>query len=187
MNTTAICETTNSYDLFLRSVRESLQHWPVLRIARQQGFGGQQACEKEQWLCDSVVQIFTDNAEVHADELSDFISEAIFNEFNTIAEDGSLPQLSENLCYFYRSCKANDCQPVLNALNKMKTLVQNNANINVQKVDNLNEVDEDDEDEDMDSSTTTNGQHMNGTHGTHADADGMELVEERQPDVDEDG
>merc|ERR1711973_562185 len=101
----------------------------------------------------------------------------MFNEFDTIADDGSLPQLSENLCRFYSSCKANDCEPVLNALNKMKTLVQNNANINVQKVDNLNEEDDEDEDEDedMDSSTTTNRYHVNGG-GMHTGADDMALV-----------
>ena len=37
--------------------------------------------------------------DIYPDEIEDFISEALFNEFDTIAEDGSLRVASKN--YFY--------------------------------------------------------------------------------------
>ena len=168
-----------NYQVFLQSVRESFHHWPILRIAKQQGFGGQHAAEKEQWLCDSVVQIFSDNDLVHADELQDFISEALFNEFDTIAEDGSLPELSERLCRFYGLCKASNCEPVVEAIRKMAAA--SSQATNVQKVDNLS----DDDDDDDDDLLAHNNSGSNG-HNQSGYTEAMD-TEEREPQVDADG
>ena len=46
---------------FAFAVRETFKHWPILLIAKQHGFGGMNAMDKEDWLCDSVTQIFSDN------------------------------------------------------------------------------------------------------------------------------
>ena len=171
-----------SYQIFLRSVRETFQTWPILRIARQQGFGGKQPEEKVQWLCESVVQIFSDNVTVHADELEHFISEVLFNEFDTIAEDGSLPELAQRLCRYYGYCKLDNCQPVLEALSKFESLASAHAP-KVQKVETLSD------DEDEDGGFANNGQSDNGGHAVVTmDDEAMETnVEDKQPKVDADG
>ena len=51
----------NHSEIFILAVQQSFKHWPILRIAKQQGFGGRNADEKEGWLCESVIQIFQDN------------------------------------------------------------------------------------------------------------------------------
>lgn len=53
--------TINHSQVFVLAVQETLKNWPILRIAKQQGFGGRNANEKEEWLYNSVIQIFQDN------------------------------------------------------------------------------------------------------------------------------
>ena len=45
--------------VFSRAVKESLRIWPVLALARQHGFAMQM---KEDWLHESIIQIFEDNS-----------------------------------------------------------------------------------------------------------------------------
>jgi len=47
--------------VFSSAVKETLRIWPVLTLARQHGFAGRDSEIKEQWLCDSIIQIFKDN------------------------------------------------------------------------------------------------------------------------------
>ena len=47
--------------VFSSSVSEILRTWPVLTLARQHGFGGKETQAKEEWLCESIIQIFKDN------------------------------------------------------------------------------------------------------------------------------
>lgn len=53
--------TLSSADIFLLSVKETIQNWSILKIAKDHGFGGTDVLEKEIWLADSIVQIFEDN------------------------------------------------------------------------------------------------------------------------------
>merc|ERR1712212_1113863 len=168
-----IMTSLTNAQIFTKSVHQVLEHWPVLLIARQQGFGGQYSKEKLQWLSDAVVQIFNDNDKVESDELEDFISEAIFNEFDTIADDGSLPGLSTQLCKYYDLCRLGNCEQVMNDVNMMISVTS--TNIPIKKVEHLSE----DEDEDINSNSFVE-------KGTDMEVVGME-TEERQPKVDADG
>ena len=47
--------------VFSNAVKETLRIWPVLTLARQHGFGGSDMQIKENWLVDSIIQIFEDN------------------------------------------------------------------------------------------------------------------------------
>lgn len=47
--------------VFLSAVKETLRIWPVLALARQHGFGGSAMQMKEDWLQESIIQIFEDN------------------------------------------------------------------------------------------------------------------------------
>ena len=49
------------WTVFYSAVQHSLNGWPALHIAQQQGFGGEKFREKLEWLLEVIVQIFQDN------------------------------------------------------------------------------------------------------------------------------
>ncbi|XP_065670700.1 pre-rRNA-processing protein TSR2 homolog isoform X3 [Hydra vulgaris] len=114
----------NSRDTFAYAIKKAFNYWSVLQISREHGFGGRNSFEKEEWLYDSVLQIFTENDVVFPDELEDFISEAIFNEFDTVVEDGTLNVLCKQLCGFYDMCVNQQYQQVHEELNKLGSLAR---------------------------------------------------------------
>lgn len=129
-------------DTFSVAVAESLRNWTVLSIAKQHGCGGRNAVEKEEWLSSSIVQIFHDNDLVYPDEIADFVSEALFNEFDTIVEDGSLLELCKKLCSYYQLCKNNKVEEVQVAI---ETLISSSRPLPSVTVYNDEEDDNDEE------------------------------------------
>ncbi|KAM3872296.1 pre-rRNA-processing protein TSR2 homolog [Diretmus argenteus] len=88
-------------EAFREAVRAVLGTWPVLQIAVDNGFGGVYGQQKADWLADVVQQYFYDNADLQQDEVEDYITDLMDQEFNTVVDDGSLPQLSSQLCQLF--------------------------------------------------------------------------------------
>jgi len=86
------------------------------QIAVDNGFGGAYSQQKAEWMVDALQQYFNDNGqnrqmiptntvgyvlmcvcfptdELMQDEVEDFISHLMNNEFDTMVDDGSLPQV----------------------------------------------------------------------------------------------
>ncbi|XP_075395586.1 pre-rRNA-processing protein TSR2 homolog isoform X2 [Tenrec ecaudatus] len=82
----------DSRALFRAGVRAALEAWPALQIAVENGFGGVYSQEKAEWLGDAMEEYFVRNADLELDEVEDFLGELMTNEFDTVVEDGSLPQ-----------------------------------------------------------------------------------------------
>ncbi|OWJ99545.1 TSR2 [Cervus elaphus hippelaphus] len=82
----------DSRALFGAAVRAALEAWPALQIAVENGFGGVHSQEKAEWLGGAVEEYFFRNADLELDEVEDFLGELMMNEFDTVVEDGSLPQ-----------------------------------------------------------------------------------------------
>ncbi|XP_054878159.1 pre-rRNA-processing protein TSR2 homolog isoform X2 [Poeciliopsis prolifica] len=82
-----------SRELFTEGVRAVLQTWPVIQIAVDNGFGGVYGQQKADWMVDVVQQYFHDNADLQQYEVEDFLSQLMDQEFDTVVEDGSLPQV----------------------------------------------------------------------------------------------
>ncbi|XP_059994223.1 pre-rRNA-processing protein TSR2 homolog isoform X3 [Lagenorhynchus albirostris] len=80
--------------LFGVAVRAVLEAWPALQIAVENGFGGVHSQEKAEWLGGAVEEYFFRNADLELDEVEDFLGELMTNEFDTVVEDGSLPQVA---------------------------------------------------------------------------------------------
>ncbi|KAM7045152.1 pre-rRNA-processing protein TSR2 homolog isoform 2-T2 [Molossus nigricans] len=80
--------------LFGAGVRAALEAWPALQIAVENGFGGVHSQEKAEWLGGAVEEYFFRNADLELDEVEDFLGELMTNEFDTVVEDGSLPQVT---------------------------------------------------------------------------------------------
>eukprot|EP00795_Rhopilema_esculentum_P000562 gene562-10249_t len=104
------------WSVFHAAVKHSLDGWPALHIAQQQGFGGNNFREKIDWLLDVIVQIFKDNGHVYPDELEEYLSECMFNEFDIIVDDGTCPKVVEKICNFSQLCESGQFSKVLDQL-----------------------------------------------------------------------
>ncbi|KAM9785580.1 pre-rRNA-processing protein TSR2 homolog [Neosynchiropus ocellatus] len=90
-----------SRELFTDGVRVVLNSWPVLQIAVDNGFGGVYGQQKADWLVDVVQQYFHDNADLQLYEVEDFVAQLLDQEFDTVVDDGSLPQVSRQLLQMF--------------------------------------------------------------------------------------
>ncbi|KAM8830372.1 pre-rRNA-processing protein TSR2 homolog [Synchiropus picturatus] len=90
-----------SRELFTDGVRVVLNSWPVLQIAVDNGFGGVYGQQKADWLVDVVQQYFHDNADLQSFEVEDFVAQLMDQEFDTVVDDGSLPQVSQQLMQMF--------------------------------------------------------------------------------------
>ncbi|XP_076336538.1 pre-rRNA-processing protein TSR2 homolog isoform X3 [Tachypleus tridentatus] len=111
-----------SENVFHAAVRTVFTNWTALQLAIQHGMGGPYAREKERWLADVAVQYFHDNVDLQPDEVEEFIGEILNNEFDTIADDGSVEEISRKLCQFHRWCQEGHESLVLENLPKSRTL-----------------------------------------------------------------
>ncbi|XP_030050136.1 pre-rRNA-processing protein TSR2 homolog [Microcaecilia unicolor] len=94
--------------LLAESVRAALGAWPVLQIAVENGFGGPHSQEKAEWMVGVVEQYFQTNADLQQYEVEDFLAEILNNEFDTMVEDGSLPQVAHQLCSLFQQCQKGE-------------------------------------------------------------------------------
>ncbi|KAM6924423.1 pre-rRNA-processing protein TSR2 homolog [Xenentodon cancila] len=86
---------------FRDAVGAVLDGWPVLQIAVDNGFGGVYGQQKADWMVDVIHQYFHDNADLQQYEVEDFIADLMDQEFNTVVEDGSLPEVCVQLLHFF--------------------------------------------------------------------------------------
>ncbi|KAF7650448.1 hypothetical protein LDENG_00125880 [Lucifuga dentata] len=108
-----------SRELFTAGVRAVLQRWPVLQIAVDNGFGGAYAQQKADWMVDVVQQYFHDNADLQPCEVEDFIAELMDQEFDTVVDDGSLPQVSGCLCHMFAQWQQGALQQLKQTVDKL--------------------------------------------------------------------
>ncbi|XP_015266957.1 PREDICTED: pre-rRNA-processing protein TSR2 homolog [Gekko japonicus] len=88
-------------------------------IAVENGFGGAYSQEKAEWMVGAVEQYFQSNADLEPEEVDDFLAEVMNNEFDTMIEDGSLGQVSQQLCLFFRECQQGNGAAVQEALARL--------------------------------------------------------------------
>ncbi|XP_035999885.1 pre-rRNA-processing protein TSR2 homolog [Fundulus heteroclitus] len=108
--------STASRELFTEGVRAVLQTWPVLQIAVDNGFGGVYGQQKADWMVDVVQQYFHDNADLQQYEVEDFLSQLMDQEFDTVVEDGSLPQVSVHLLQLFAQWQQGALQQLRNGI-----------------------------------------------------------------------
>ena len=92
-------------DSFASLVKVSLSEWPTLQLAMEQGMGGPQAKEKEEWMATVLTEFFTSNVGSSLEELSDYIEDIMDNEFDTVIHDSSSDLLAARLFRFYQMVK----------------------------------------------------------------------------------
>ncbi|XP_028848548.1 pre-rRNA-processing protein TSR2 homolog [Denticeps clupeoides] len=92
-------------EVFTEGVKAVLEAWPVLQIAVDNGFGGVYSQQKADWMVDAVQQYFSDNDHLQQYEVEDFVSELMNNEFDTVVDDGSLPEVAQQVCQIFKKCQ----------------------------------------------------------------------------------
>ncbi|KAM4562633.1 pre-rRNA-processing protein TSR2 homolog [Odontesthes bonariensis] len=105
-----------SRELFKEGVSAVLHSWPVLQIAVDNGFGGVYGQQKADWMADVVQQYFHDNADLQQYEVEDFLTELMDQEFDTVVEDGSLPQVSLSLVQMFAQWRQGALQQLKHAI-----------------------------------------------------------------------
>ena len=86
---------------FSQAVQAVLDSWSVLQVAVENGFGGADSSAKARWMVDAVTQWFGENSDLDPYEVEDFLADILNNEFNTLADDGSLKAIAEMICQSY--------------------------------------------------------------------------------------
>ncbi|XP_045164456.1 pre-rRNA-processing protein TSR2 homolog [Mercenaria mercenaria] len=111
---------------FRASVERVLNSWTVLKLAVSHGFGGADSEAKAEWLVFAVDQWFAENANIDPYEVEDFLEDVLNTEFDTIVDDGSLPQIAQMICGFYKLCQDGNEAQLQERLGKLpKPAVQN--------------------------------------------------------------
>ncbi|XP_074593146.1 pre-rRNA-processing protein TSR2 homolog [Brevipalpus obovatus] len=92
--------------LFLSAVNQSFQEWTELKhVIDVYGAGGSQAGEKLLWMGDVVVDYFRENQlSVVKEEIDQYISQMLDNEFDFIPMDSSLEVFIRKLLEYYDLC-----------------------------------------------------------------------------------
>ncbi|XP_001927933.2 pre-rRNA-processing protein TSR2 homolog [Sus scrofa] len=132
-----------SLTLFRAGIRAALEAWPALQIAVENGFGGVHSQEKAEWLGGAVEEYFFRNADLELEEVEDFLGELMTNEFDTVVEDGSLPQVSQQLQTMFRHLQRGDRA----ALKEMASFItQRKCKVRATALTTARETDEDEDD-----------------------------------------
>ncbi|KAL6092015.1 hypothetical protein STEG23_001340 [Scotinomys teguina] len=144
--------------LFGAAVRAALDAWPALQIAVENGFGGVHSQEKAEWLGGAVEDYFIANADMELEEVEDFLGELMTTEFDTVVEDGSLPQVSQQLQTMFHHFQKGDgaaLQEMTSQINQKKCKVTATSLKTAEKTD----VAEEDVDsvEEMEVTATNDG------------------------------
>lgn len=117
-----------SCEVFSSAVDQSLKDWKSFQLCVEHGMGGQYTNEKLVWMTETIVDFFFNNNDLEVDEVIDFVSEIIDNEFDTIIEDGSIRIFATNLCRYYQLCSCGRLQEVVD---KVTELRQRNERLSV--------------------------------------------------------
>uniref|UniRef100_A0A8C8SU98 Pre-rRNA-processing protein TSR2 homolog n=1 Tax=Pelusios castaneus TaxID=367368 RepID=A0A8C8SU98_9SAUR len=104
---------------FSQGVRAVLDGWAALQIAVENGFGGAHGKEKAEWMVGVVEQYFHSNAALEPEEVEDFLAEVLNNEFDTIVEDGSLAEVSQQLQTLFAQCQRGEGAAVMEAIGRL--------------------------------------------------------------------
>ncbi|XP_048347030.1 pre-rRNA-processing protein TSR2 homolog [Sphaerodactylus townsendi] len=169
--------------LFSQGVKAVLANWPALQIAVENGFGGAYSQEKAEWMVGAVEQYFQSNVDLEPDEVDDFLAQMMNNEFDTVIEDGSLSQVSQQLCIFFSQCQQGNWAAVQEAIARLAQKQQEATSIaaRAQAAEGSSSEEEEQESEEEDMECNTNGPHPSPPPPTDPDhEDGWTLVRKKK-------
>ncbi|GBB97889.1 hypothetical protein RclHR1_00310017 [Rhizophagus clarus] len=79
--------------------------WTALKLAVDMQWGGHDSEDKRDWLIDVIVDYFDKNGKnADIDDLETILNQVMTDEFNTLLEDDSAYQISQDLIRIYNEC-----------------------------------------------------------------------------------
>ena len=92
--------------LFARGVIARLEHWPALRVAVEQGWGGPSSRDKRRWLASEIVDAFDSSSSSNGDGstptpdaeyIALMLAQVLEDEFDATFEDGSVEAVAADI------------------------------------------------------------------------------------------
>lgn len=123
------------------------------QIAVDNGFGGLYGQQKADWMVDVVQQYFHDNADLQQYEVEDFIAQLMDQEFDTVVDDGSLPQVSVSLLQVFSQWQQGALQPLKHTINTLTQKTSQRAKVTAPATQS--DDDSDDETQAMDCESSS--------------------------------
>ena len=92
---------TPEYLALVNAIRDEIKAWSSLQVAIEQGMGGPEAREKEEWMVGVIANYCKDEgSSLDQYDLQEYVETIIDNEFDTIIEDGSISLFSRRIVTF---------------------------------------------------------------------------------------
>ncbi|CAF88409.1 unnamed protein product, partial [Tetraodon nigroviridis] len=110
-------------------------------IAVDNGFGGVYGHQKADWLVDVVQQYFHDNDDLQQYEVEDFIAQLMDQEFDTVVDDGSLPQVSGSLLQLFGQYQQGALQQLRHAVDALSQKTGQRAKVTAPPAESEQESD----------------------------------------------
>ncbi|CAN7025292.1 hypothetical protein HID58_023571 [Brassica napus] len=152
-----------------------LSQWTAMKAAVDNGWGGRDSHEKANRTLSTVVDYFIHlkDPTTGFDGLADILENGLY-ELNTVADDGSLEEVTETLLDWYYECLEGDYR----RLEKLRA-TSSQRRASVVKVSNGNDEDDEESDDDDDEDEDTN---MNDDQTTDMMVDASEQKPEAMVD-----
>ncbi|KAF5371488.1 hypothetical protein D9615_009645 [Tricholomella constricta] len=93
--------------LFARGVIARLAVWPTLKIAVQEGWGGQGAAEKQTWMASVIVDAFEEEGQKPDDQyIEEMLLQIMADEFDAVLEDESTESVALDIVHLWDETRA---------------------------------------------------------------------------------
>ncbi|XP_054623683.1 pre-rRNA-processing protein TSR2 homolog [Dunckerocampus dactyliophorus] len=162
--------------VFTDGVRVVLHSWPVLQIAVDNGFGGVYGQQKADWMVDVVQQYFHDNSDLQQFEVEDYIATLMDQEFDTVVDDGSLPQVCARLMQMFGQWQQGAQQELTHSIQSLMQNKTPRAKVTAPATQSDPESEEETQAMECESTSGNTTNH----HPPPQDEDGWTLVQKRK-------
>ncbi|XP_067119160.1 pre-rRNA-processing protein TSR2 homolog [Centruroides vittatus] len=113
--------------VFHFGIKNVLKNWTALQMAIEHGMGGPESHAKELWLADVIEEFFNKNDNLLPEEVEEYIEDILSYEFNTIADDGSVLEVSKKFCQYFEFCQNKQESKILESCRRnQRSVLQNN-------------------------------------------------------------
>jgi pre-rRNA-processing protein TSR2 len=155
--------------------------WTALKLAVDMQWGGHDSEDKRDWLIDVMVNYFDKNGkDTDVDDLETILNQVMTDEFNTLLEDDSAYQVSQDLIKMYNECIQGNYSTIDLLQSNQKFIKQNAFFSKKAKNDEEDEVDSDDEEQQSGESSAMKIDGM-------MDIDNLTIPSKNEPIIDGDG
>ncbi|KAH8385941.1 pre-rRNA-processing protein TSR2 homolog [Drosophila serrata] len=167
----AAAQQTEFQKNFRLIVEKIFNHWQNLRLAVEHGMGGRNGQQVAIEIMDYTYQYCVANENITQGELQEVLEELMDQEFNTLCDDNSIPEICRNLLRYKQLAQQNQYPQIEAELSKLPagkewlrpdvkityTPVEGDSSSEDDDDDDMEDDDEDQDDEMEDEAPTSSG------------------------------